>query len=224
MGLGIQLGDFRDKEVGNMWKMNGIIVSAVVALAVAGCGKSDGTKRASTSAGGDGATAAVAGVADGNVKLEPPAAATQEFLEALRTGNDDKAVRMLSTVAREKAASLNRNVTPAASDTARFAVGKVEYKGEYGARVACTWTDRDEEGKWSTDTAVWVLRREAEGWRIAGVAAQVFPDHDPIVLNFEDPEDLLKQQQWVRAEMQRRMEESGLQAKEDGKPENQIRR
>jgi len=207
-----------------MRKMHGIVMSAVVVLVVAGCGKSDGTKQTSTSAGGNAATTAAPAVADSNVKLEPPAVATQEFLEALRTGNDDKAVRMLSTVAREKAASLNRNVTPAASDTARFGVGKVEYVGEYGARVACTWTDLDEEGKPSTDTAVWVLRRESEGWRIAGVAAKVFPDHDPIVLNFEDPEDLLRQQQWVRAEMQRRMEEGGLQARDEGKQEKQIRR
>ena len=49
-----------------------------------------------------------------------------EFLEAVRTGNDEKAAKMLSTVARQKTAALNRNVTPPASDTARFAVGKVD--------------------------------------------------------------------------------------------------
>lgn len=147
-----------------------------------------------------------------------------EFLEAVRTGSDNKAIRLLSTVAREKTASLNKNVTPAASDTAHFTVGKVDYVGDYGRRVACTWTDLDEEGKPITDTAVWVLRRESEGWRIAGVAAKVFPDHDPIILNFEDPEDLLKQQQWVRTEMQRRMEESGLQAKETGKTDSPATR
>lgn len=206
-----------------MWKMRGIIVSALIVLMVVGCGKTEATKQTSTTAASVNPSAAVAAAAESDVKLEPPAAATREFLEALRTGNDEKAVRMMSTVAREKAASLNRNVTPAASDTARFTVGKVDYVGENGARVACTWTDLDDEGKLSTDTAVWVLRREDEGWRIAGVAAKVFPDHDPVVLNFEDPDDLLRQQQWVRAEMLRRMQDNGLQAKE-GTQEKQIRR
>lgn len=145
-------------------------------------------------------------------------------MEAVRTGNDEKATQMLSSVAREKAASLNRNVTPPASDTARFTVGKVDYVGDDGARVACTWTDLDEEGQPKTDTAVWALRRESEGWRIAGVAAKVFPDHDPIVLNFEDPEGMFRTQQWIREEMRQRMEGGDLQAREEGKPEKQIRR
>ena len=34
---------------------------------------------------------------------------------------------MLSSVARKKTAALNRSVTPPASDTAKFTVGKVDY-------------------------------------------------------------------------------------------------
>ena len=207
-----------------MWKMHGMVMSAMVAVVVAGCGKWAGTSQTSTSTGGDTASTIAPNAADGSVKLDGPAAAVQEFLEALRTGDEEKATQMLSAVAREKAASLNRNVTPPASDTARFTVGKVDYVGNDGARVACTWTDRDEDGQSKTDTAVWVLRRESEGWRVVGVAAQIFADKDPVVLNFEDPEDMFRQQQWVRGEMQRRMEMGDLQAQEEGKSEKQIRR
>ncbi len=155
------------------------------------------------------------------VKLDGPAAAVQEFLEALRTGNDEKASKMLSTAARQKTAALNRNVTPPASDTARFTIGKVDYVNDDGARVASTWTDLDEEGKPKTDEAVWVLRREDKGWHVAGVAAQVFPGEPPLLLNFEDPQDMARKQQWVREEIRKRSEAGGLQAQGDEKREKQ---
>jgi hypothetical protein len=198
-------------------------MSAVLAVVVSGCGKPAGTGQTSSSGGGD-AVASKAGVAQDTEQLEGPAAASYEFLEALRTGNDEKAGKMLSTVAREKTASLNRNVTPPASDTAHFAVGKVEYLGDDGARVACTWTDIDEDGQPKSDEAIWVLRREEDGWRVAGVAAQVFPGEPPLLLNFEDPEDMFRKQQWVREEIRRRIEAGGLQAQGGEKQEKPIRR
>ena len=155
------------------------------------------------------------------VKIEGPAAAVQDFLEALRTGSDEKASKMLSTAARQKTAALNRSVTPPASDTAKFAVGKVEYVNEDGARVASTWTDIDEDGKPKTDEAVWVLRREDKAWRVAGVAAQVFPGEPPLLLNFEDPQDMARKQQWVREEIRKRSEAGGLQAQGEEKQEKQ---
>ena len=46
----------------------------------------------------------------------------------------------------------------------------------------------------------------------------VFPGEPPVVLNFEDPEDMLRQQQWVREEIRRRMEkEAGRICRPKGK-------
>jgi len=201
-----------------MGKMQWLVMSAVLAVVASGCGKSTGTGESSTAPGD---AARPNPVAQSSVKPEGPAAAAQEFLEALRSGNDDKASKMLSTAARQKTASLNRSVTPPASDTAHFTLGKVEYVNDDGARVACTWTDLDEEGKPKTDEAIWVLRREDNVWRIAGVAAQVFPGEPPLLLNFEDPQDMLRKQQWVREEIRRRTEAGGLQAQGDEKQEKQ---
>ena len=66
------------------------------------------------------------------VAVETPAESVGKFLEAVRKGNDEKATAMLSKVAREKLAQseAKRSVTPPASDTATFEVGKVEYMGE----------------------------------------------------------------------------------------------
>jgi hypothetical protein len=210
-----------------MSKPHWLVVSAVLAVLAVGCSKPAGTGQPSAPSGNDAAASsdpnAVAVAGDGT-KLEGAAAAAYEFLEALRTGNDEKASKMLSTMARQKTASLNRSVTPPASDTAKFSVGKVDYVNADGARVACTWTDIDEEGQPRRDQAIWVLRKEQEGWRIAGVAAQIFPGEPPLLLNFEDPEDMFRKQQWVREEIRRRSEAAGLQAQSGEKPENQKRR
>lgn len=198
-----------------MRRISGLALSVVLTLVVSGCGKSSGTADRSSNAG-DAATAAAA--SDG------PTAAIREFLEALRTGNDEKAMAMLSTKAREKNASLNRTIRPPASDTAKFTIGKVDYINDDGARVVCTWTDLDENNRPVSDDIVWVLRRETVGWRVIGVAAQVFPGEAPLVLNFEDPEDMDKKHELVREEKRRREEAEHLQADKVEKQENPIRR
>ncbi|MBN1393787.1 MAG: hypothetical protein JW959_01965 [Pirellulales bacterium] len=160
-------------------------------------------------------------------KSSGPAAAVFDFLEAVRTGNDEKAAQMLSALAREKTAALNRNVTPPASDTARFTVGKVERVGEGGARVASSWTDLDDNGEPRTDEALWMVRLEKEGWRIVGVGVRIFPDEPLLLLNFENPEEMFRKQQWAREEILRRMNEDSsakTQARDEKKPNNPIRR
>jgi hypothetical protein len=184
-----------------MCKKHWLGIVTVLALLVSGCGKSNNSSPAS--ANSDATTAAP--VAQDS-SSDGPAAAAREFLESLRTGNEEKAAKMLSATAREKTSSLGRNVTPPASDTAKFTIGKVELVNDDGARVASTWIDIDEHGQTKSDEAIWVLRRESDGWRVAGVAAQVFPGEPPLLLNFEDPEDMFRKQQWAREEYRRRQE------------------
>jgi hypothetical protein len=199
---------------------------ALTLISIIGCGKTEGpTQPGSSSDKNPQSTTTSDKSKNPDIsKLEPPAAACFEFLEAVRTGNDEKASQMLSTVAREKAASLNRSVTPPASDTAKFTLGKVKYINEDGAQVESNWTDADDDGQQRSDTAVWVLRREQQGWRVVGVAAEIFPNEPPLILNFEDPDDMIKQQQWVREEIRRRSEKENLQAKEPDNSENSMRR
>ena len=80
-------------------------------------------------------------------QADGPAVIVAQFLEAMRTGNDKRATALLSTVAREKTASLNGAIRPPASDTAKFSIGKVEMVNDDGARVESTWTDFDSEGQ-----------------------------------------------------------------------------
>jgi hypothetical protein len=204
----------------------------VLAVAVWGCNKSEQPAPENAApespAGDPPQKAEAASSAAPAVKLEGPKLTVYEFLEALRTGNDDKANLLLSAIAREKTAAMDFRLTPSASDTAKFTIDEaVDYRGEDGARVAMTWTDVDVDGNATSDRAVWVLRKEPEGWRIVGTAAMFFPGEDPVVLNFEDPAEVKKKLKEVSDRMNGPQESGGaenLQAEQPNPPENAIRR
>jgi hypothetical protein len=198
---------------------------ALTLVVVIGCGKSDGPSQQSAASADRSARASASGNAPGRQATDTPEAACREFLEAVRTGNDEKASLMLSALAREKAAALGCSVTPPASDTARFAIGKVKYVGEDGAQVESVWADVDNsDNQEHSDKLIWVLRREDQGWRVAGLAATIFPGEPPLLLNFENPDEVMKKQQWAREEIRRRTEKESLQAKESESGDNSMRR
>ena len=200
-----------------------VLAGCVMLGVAAGCGKSQSSAGKPVPASEELASQAEMPAAQSGVELEGPAAAVRDWLEAVRTGNDEKATAMLTTLAREKTAAMNLSVRPPASETAKYEIGRVRMVGDDAAQVAATWTDLDEEGKPQTDEAIWVLRKEPQGWRIAGVAATVFPGEPPLKLNFEDPEDMLLKQQWLREEYRRRAEQT-QQAQKPDQPEPPIRR
>jgi hypothetical protein len=149
-----------------------------------------------------------------------PEAVTAEFLEAVRVGDDKKVATLLTSVTRQRTAEQEMVVAPPGSDTASFAVREVVYVDE-GAHVASDWTDVDVDGRMHTDRIVWILRKGAEGWRIAGMATKIFDDRPPVVQNFEDPEDMLRKRQWVHEEMARR--EGGKAAGKSKEAGSQVR-
>jgi hypothetical protein len=145
------------------------------------------------------------GAAGGAVAVDDrsPEALTTAFLEAVRTGDDKTAATLLTPAARQKTAEQEMVVAPPGSQTARFAIRDVQMV-DGGAHVASDWSDVGTDGHMHTDRIVWILRKEPIGWRIAGMASKIFPDRPPVVLNFEDPEDMMRQQQAAEAEMARR--------------------
>ncbi len=157
-----------------------------VLLIAAGCSQPSGS-------GANGNGPGSVGVAAGT-----PDKVVYEFLEAVRTGNDQKTAAMLTPLARKKTAEAEMAVAPPGSPTAKFQVGEVEYvtPEKDGAHVWSRWTDVvDDQGHTRTDELIWVLRKEEEGWRIAGMVTKVYPNQPPLVLNFEDPQDMSRKQQ-----------------------------
>jgi hypothetical protein len=192
------------------WK-RWMLLLALLSVAGLGCGGSSGDSTPPTESDAEETAAAT------SPRLEPPAAAVAEFLGAVRVGDDAKAASMFTPAARVQVAQLGYQVAPTKSDTATFAVGEVQYLEGGGARVVAKWTDL---GK--TDEMLWMLRSEPEGWRIAGMAAEVFPGEPPLLLNFENLEEAMGKIRMLRETIEQR--EARLQAQQPADPQGAIRR
>ena len=141
-----------------------------------------------------------------------PEKVVHAFLDAIREGDEAKANDLLTPLARQKTAEAKMAVAPTGTETATFEVGEVELPKEGDGEIAHVmshWTDVGDDGQPHTDEILWVLRLEDEGWRIGGMATKVFDDKPPLLLDFEDPADMLRQQQWAEAEMERRARAGG---------------
>lgn len=164
-------------------------LTLLIALAVSGCG--------STSRPNAGDTAA------GDTANPGPERIVAQFLEAVRTGDDKQAASLLTPLARSKTEEMEMVVAPPGSETARYEVLDVRQVGAQ-AHVGSHWTDLDTDGLKHVDRIVWVLKQVPQGWRISGMTASVFADGEPIVLDFEDPADMLRKQQQAEEEIARR--------------------
>lgn len=146
------------------------------------------------------------GVAGNKAAVQPAKAAVATFLEAVKRGDDAAARGMLTKVAAAKTQEMGISVAPPVPATATYSIRDAEVVGESDdlVHVATTWTDTDSEGFTTTDNVVWVVRLDPEGWRVVGMATRVFDDMPPLLLNFEDPEDMLNKQQLVADELEKR--------------------
>jgi hypothetical protein len=135
-----------------------------------------------------------------------PGEAVSHFLTALKNGDDEQATALLTSKAQSEMQRTEAAIKPPGSPTAEFKVTEVEILGEQksGAHVLSIWSDTDEAGMQQTYEIVWILRKESEGWAIAGMATRVFEDRDPLILNFEDPLEAQRQRNAVDQEIARR--------------------
>lgn len=177
-----------------MLRASGWVCLSLVVAVFAGCG-SDST----------GTPEAAQAPAASSEKKPGPDVAVFEFLKAVQSGDDKRAAEMLTKLAREKTAEMEMVVAPPGSETASFEVGQVEMLEDRGAYVSSTWTDVGEGGKPHSDQIVWLVRNEPEGWRIAGMVTKLFDNK--LVLNFEDPQDMMRKQQLAEQEMMRRAQQ-----------------
>lgn len=198
-----------------------LLPMAALAIGVVGCSRSDSQNAADLGVPVNQAASAAGAAA----APDGPEGAVREFLEAVRTGDDKKTEAMFTRLAREKIKEMEDiQVAPPGSDTATFEVGTAEYLADDGARVTSKWTDLDREGKPRTDEITWMLRKESEGWRIAGMAATVFEGEDPLLLDFEDPKETLRKLDLLREEIRQRTESQAAQAAQTAEPQESVRR
>lgn len=179
-----------------------LAIFTIGSVTLTGCGKSDNKSvdankaAAGDERGGEGQKDAA--------NLSGPAAATQAFLDAARRGDDSLAMALLTPLAQEEIARRKLNVAPPGSDTAKFDVGEVRNVSDSIAHVASRWTDVDEAGNAESHEMTWILRLVGNEWRVGGMATVVFEGEPPLLLNFENPEEMIRKKQLLREEFTRR--------------------
>jgi len=127
----------------------------------------------------------------GCAKSDSPADVVAQFLEAVRVGNSESASTKLTPLALERIKENDMDFAPPASETAQFRVDKVEMFESDKAFVESIWIERDADGQNFEETMTWGLRLTGEGWRISGMAAHRGPDLPPILVDFENPGQLM---------------------------------
>jgi hypothetical protein len=112
------------------------------------------------------------------------------FLNALRSGDSPTTESLLTSKARQELAKHSLSVDVQSAPNASYQVRAAEILDANGAHVKSVWTEKFDDGD-ETYEIVWALRRQPEGWRLAGMAMELIPGQMQF-LNFEDPQDMLK--------------------------------
>ncbi len=139
-----------------------------------------------------------------NGHASSPSEAVAQFYEALRSGQDSEISALLTDKAREETANSGLDIQSQGSSRLEYELGEVQFVDEamQGAHVRSLWIDYMPDGERVGTEVIWVLRRQSDGWRIAGMATQVIEGELPLLFNFEDPEDMLRKKEYVEQQYQ----------------------
>ena len=130
------------------------------------------------------------------VVVDLPVTATPEqvveyFLAALQQGSDEQVTGLLTAKARTETAKHDLVVRSPGSPSAKFSVGALELVSG-GAYVNSQWSETSRDGFAHSFEIIWVLRKQDNGWRIAGMATRVAENEEPTYLNFENPQEMIR--------------------------------
>ncbi len=191
---------------------------ALLAATGMGCGKSDSGDQRTTHIGPGGTSVSHSTTNSYGEHGSPNATPDKtviEFLKAARSGDQHRLSSLMTDKAKDQTSKHNVNFELESYQNASFEVGEFEYltKDKDSAHVACKWTDRDADGATFTHDVIWVLRKEDDGWRVAGMITRPFPDEPPVAFNYESFKELMEAKTSVEQESQRRMDQEQKYAK-----------
>ncbi len=171
-----------------MKRFSWILATVSVLGFAVGCG---GPKESTPPASQESASPSTPASNTTSLKNKNPGEAVIAFLEALRSGDDQVAESLLTTRAREETARQNLTVQPPGTPNATYTVGRVEYPKDGTAYVECQWTERYDDGTQETFDVVWIMHQENAGWHVSGMATQLGDSEEVVMLNFENPQEML---------------------------------
>jgi hypothetical protein len=110
------------------------------------------------------------------------------FLNGMRDGNSGVTAGLLTDQAQDETVKHNWPVQPPGAPSATYRLGDAAYvdQAQSGVQVPCVWSEPDGTGGKIEFAVSWMLRRQADGWRIAGFASEVVPGRPAYYFNFED--------------------------------------
>ncbi|WP_345687791.1 hypothetical protein [Novipirellula caenicola] len=162
---------------------------AFLLVATVGCGGSeDVAQQASPKAN----------VASTTAKSPAETSATDvvsQFLDQVRRGGENSgAGELLTQRAQSELKRIGRTVQPIGSPDARFNVTQArEVPNEPNSMlVQSIWSEPGPEGTQNDFEVVWAVQRETAGWRISGLAMEIDPTEPPIVIDFENGDEMAK--------------------------------
>ena len=147
-----------------------------------GCGQQEAPTAANTSSSTSGADAAIKNV-------------VQRFWESVRLGDANQAITLLSPVAQKCIRENEYDFVPPASNTMKFEIGEIEIIDKSQAVVDSVWTDIDGDGNPYHEQMSLALRQVEGRWCIFGMAADMGPNQQPMIMNLESPEEFFGPQQ-----------------------------
>ena len=162
-----------------------------------GCTGSPTSESASTDNSDDSAAnTPAAGVDDGFVAIVPqkvytdPTESVNDFLVAVTKGDDKTATSLLSYAAQRETWSNGLALTSDGFPGTRFKITDVESVSDIESHVQTTWEDENK----NTYPCVWLLRKEQHGWCIFAMATKFMDGAQPVILPFEDHDELKRRQ------------------------------
>ncbi|MBX3425562.1 MAG: hypothetical protein KF688_07785 [Pirellulales bacterium] len=153
---------------------------------VAGCSKSG--DNGPVASGGSASTTATAS----SDATAAPVAVVQQFLDAVKRGDTTRAAGMLTPLALKMTTENDLSFSPPGSETAQFEILGAEMVDADKAVVETVWSDLDADGQRAEEMIAWALRLEGGQWRVSGMAADLEENEAPLVIDFENPLELVE--------------------------------
>ena len=118
---------------------------------------------------------------------DPIARIAYEFLEAVRSSDNDAARSKLTPLAIQRMAELGMDFMLPISENAQFSVSKADLIEADIAAVDTVWTEIDTDGQAIREELTVVLKRNQGRWGIMAVLAGMGPNQAPDGIDFEKP-------------------------------------
>lgn len=178
-----------------------VALGLLPALWLTGCGQSSTNTQVSESPAAETATQ----VADSPVnavlqdKQASPNAIVQAFLDAAKNRDRNVAEQLLTKAARRETEREGLVIDPPGTPQMTYEVGEAEIAEENptAAYVKVRWFE--DTNQTESSEIIWVLRKESQGWRIAGMTTPQ-ADGQYLTWNFEEPTDMQEIRRQLSAE------------------------